>query len=378
VTVADLKGLLKKAGREYEARKAAAERQVVRWGHWSGPAYDLKPLYFERNQRGGAVKRGKPVPKATARTCSYGFDAKNRVVIDRQPKSRDEPAYDEFFTYGKGCIESASYRREAPHALAYVTRQEHRGGKPVTTDVLDADGKTSFSERYDYAKGRISEINVVSIAGKDKKEVRYDVVYERDGRLRAVRRYYYSTLAFPIYWNPELGETLESLTGAMRRKLLDAILNALRKARIKESAYCVAIVYDSAADELPPRLAVGLESERQALISRKGKTAKEVIWIPAGFGGYKPGKIALSGPDLEYDSERLLQMILMKEALWIPRRMLNEIAQELNGRSWRGLMPVTDDFIVYAFDSDGGDFAKNIKEGVPEAKRKLLRSRRLL
>ena len=71
-------------------------------------------------------------------------------------------------------------------------------------------------------------------------------------------------------------------------------------------------------------------------------------------------------------------MILMKEALWIPRRLLNEIALELNGRSWRGMMPVTDDFIVYAFDSDGDDLAKNLKDGVPEAKCKLLRSRRLL
>jgi hypothetical protein len=152
----------------------------------------------------------------------------------------------------------------------------------------------------------------------------------------------------------------------------------LQKARIKEPAYCLAIVYDSAADELPPRLAVGLESERIVRIARKGKGAKDVIWEAGKFGRYKPGKIGLVAPDLDYDSQKLHQMILMKEALWIPRRLLNEIALELNGRSWRGLMPVTDDFIVYAFDSDGDDFDKNIKEGVPEAKRKLLRSRRLL
>ena len=289
--MADLKGLLKKAGREYETRKSAVERQVVRWEHWSGPAYDPKPLYFERNQRGGAVKRGKPVAKPNARTCAYGFDAKNRVVIDRQPKTRDEPAFDEFFIYDKHRIESAAYRREAPHAVAYVTRQEHRGGKPVSTDVLDADGKTSFAERYGYAKGRISEINVVSVAGKDKKKVRYDVVYERDGRVRAVRRYFWDHLGFPIYWNPELGDTLDAMTAAMRRKLLDAIPKGLGKARVKEAAYCLAIVYDSAMDELPPRLAVGLESERQARLSRKGKPAKDIIWDPAGFGRYKPGKI---------------------------------------------------------------------------------------
>ena len=47
------------------------------------------------------------------------------------------------------------------------------------------------------------------------------------------------------------GDTLESLTAAMRRKLLDAIPTALRKAGIKEPVYGLAIVYDSAADEHP-------------------------------------------------------------------------------------------------------------------------------
>ena len=376
--MADLKALLKKASRQYEARKSAAEAQVIRWEHWSGPAYDPKPLYFERNQRGGAVKRGKLVAKATARTCSYGFDARGRVVVDRQPKSKDEPAFDEFFNYTNGGLESAAYRRDEPHAVAYVTRQTHRSGKPVSTDVLDADGTTSFAERYDYAKGRISEINVVSTVGKDKKKVRYDVVYERDGRLRAVRRYFWEHFGFPIYWNPELGDTLEAMTVAMRRKLLDAIPKVVAKARVKEPAYCLAIVYDSATDELPPRLAIGLESERRAHVSRKGKNAKEVIWEPAKFGRYKPGKVGLMAPDLKHDSERLLQMVLMKEAMWVPRRLLNEIAAELNGRNWRAILPVTDDFIVYAVDVDGDDFDKNIKDGVRQAKRKLLRSRRLL
>jgi hypothetical protein len=62
----------------------------------------------------------------------------------------------------------------------------------------------------------------------------------------------------------------------------------------------------------------------------------------------------------------------------VPRRLLNEIAAELNGRNWRTILPVTDDFVVYSVDVDGDDFDKNLKDGVPEAKRKLLRSRRLL
>jgi hypothetical protein len=68
----------------------------------------------------------------------------------------------------------------------------------------------------------------------------------------------------------------------------------------------------------------------------------------------------------------------MKEALWVPQRLLNEVAAELNKRSWKGFLPTTDDFVVYAVDVDGDDLAKNLKEAVPESKRKLLRSRRML
>jgi hypothetical protein len=376
--MADLKALLKRAHGEYEERKTAAERQVVRWEHWSGPAYDPKPFYFERMLRAGVVKRGKPAPKATQRTCSYGFDARGRVVVDRQRASADEPAFDEFFTYAKNAIESAAYRRDPPHTLQYVMRQTLRNGGPVSTDVLDAGHQAGYSERYDYANGRLSEINVVSVVGKDKDKVKYDVVYERDGRLRAVRRYFYGDLPFPIYWNPESGETLESLTAAMRRKLLDAIPKALQKAKIKQPAYCVAIVYDTDNDELPPLLAVGLDAQRQAWLADDARGAKALMWNPGDFERYETGTIDLAAPNLEEESQKLLQMILMKEALWIPRRLLNEVAAELNKRSWRGILSTTDDFIVFAVDVEGVDLKRNLKDGVPEPKRKLLKSRRMM
>src|SRR5688572_18231816 len=124
--MADLRPLLNRASKEYDARKSAAESQVVRWEYWSGPAYDPKPYYFERALRSGVLKRGKRLDKLTARGCAYGFDAQGRVVVDRQPKSPDDPAFDEFFVYNKSGIESAAYRRDGKHTLHCVTRQIHR------------------------------------------------------------------------------------------------------------------------------------------------------------------------------------------------------------------------------------------------------------
>ena len=120
------------------------------------------------------MKRGKRLAKAATRGCAYGFDAKGRVVVDRQPPS-DEPAFDEFFTYHPGGIESAAYARDGKHALRYVTRKVRRGGRPVSTDVLDAGGRAAFSETYKYRDGRLSFIDVTSRVGRDEKRVRYDL-----------------------------------------------------------------------------------------------------------------------------------------------------------------------------------------------------------
>jgi hypothetical protein len=370
---------LKRAAGEYQQRKAAAESQVVRWEYWSGPAYDPKPLYFERTLQVGLVKRGKRLKKPSPRGCAYAFDAKGRVVIDRQPKS-DEPAYDEFFEYDDNGSYSAAYGAKAPHAVQYVTRQFVREGHAVKTEVLDADGRATFAEWYEHRGGRLIGITVVSEAGMERNRVKYDVVYEPDGRLRAIRRCDEGlSQPWPVYWNPEVGGTLDSIFKSLQKRLLDLIPKTIARARIREPAYCVAIAYDSENDELPPYLAVGLDSERQRWIASEGKGAKELVWNPAEFSRFEDGTLSLDGAaGFEDDCNKLLQLSLMKGALHIPTKLLNAVASDLNKRKWNGVVPTTDDFIVYAIDLEGEDFKKNLRAAVPEKKLKLLKSRRLI
>ena len=377
--MASLGPLLKRAAGEYETRKSTAESQVVRWEYWSGPAYDPKPYYFERALRSGVVKRGKRLEKPTPRGCAYGFDAQGRVVVDRQARSPDDPAFDEFFTYDKSGIESAAYQRDGKHALHYVTRQLHRNGRPTSTVVLDAGARNSHAETYRYRDGRLRNIGVVSRIGGDEMTVKFDLVYEPDGQLRAIRRHYdYIPQPFPIYWNPASGETLDSLFQSMHKTLLDLIPKTVAKAKIKEPAYCLALAYDIGEGEIPPIIGVGLEKERQHWLTTQGKEAKSVLWNPAEFSRYEDGTLDLDAPNLQYESEKLLQMVLMKEALHVPQKLLNTIAADLNKRNWKGILATTDDFIVYAIDLEGDDFRKNLKAGVPEKKLKLLKSRRLI
>ena len=151
----------------------------------------------------------------------------------------------------------------------------------------------------------------------------------------------------------------------------------MAKAKIREPAYCLAISYDGSEDELPPDLAVGLESERRRVLA-KGKDAKAALWDATRFATYRGGAVKLDAPALAEASEKLLQMVLMKEALHVPGKLLNDVAADLNRRSWKGVLRTTDDFVVYATDVDGTGLKKDLMAAVPKAKLDLLRARRLI
>jgi hypothetical protein len=190
--------------------------------------------------------------------------------------------------------------------------------------------------------------------------------------------YDYMPVPFPIYWNPALGDTLDGLMAKVRKRLIDEIPVAVRRAGIKEPAYCLALAYDEGGEELPPVLGVGIERERRRVRETRSKEAKELLWEPQQFSRFGGKALRLDDAALAEDCRRLLQFALMKEALWVPQKLLNGVAKALNRRQWDRVLPTTDDFIVYAINFDGEDLKANLKAGVPVAKLKMLKSRGLV
>jgi hypothetical protein len=371
-----LRTLLRRASREYESRKDLAESNAVRREYFSGPAYDLRPYFFERFD----LKRGRKLTHPRARAFEYGFDKAGRLILARQPSTPQEPSYEEFWAYRGASAESAAYFLNKHHSIHYVTRARFSKGLIVACDVLDANGQADFAERYSYRRGRLHRIGGFFKEGREAEDYRLEIAYDRDGVFQAIRQYYggWAGNSVPIYWNPARAPSLEKLWKAIEKWLLVSIPAAVHRARIKDQAYCLAIAYDNENHALPPFIGIGLDKERQSWLATKGRDARGLIWNPAEYSRYEDGTLDFSEAEWNDTCQRFCQFALSKGYTWCERKLLNQVAARLNKLAWRRILPVTEDFIVYAVDLEGADFKRNLKDGVPAGKLKQLRRQKLI
>jgi hypothetical protein len=382
--MSSLKQLLQRAAGEYAERKVAAECAAVSWEAFTGTAYDPRPYYFERYQQ----KRGRPVARASAKCSQYGFDAQRRCVVAREPKTKDQPAYEEFFSYTGANAESAAYRIARGSPLVYVTQQKFVGGKIAACDVLDA-GPTGdeVRERYRYVNGRLQDIKTTVISNSSSEQHRFDILYDNTGQMIAVRKYYdyirgHSFL--PIYWDPKTAPSYDEMRKCIRQRLVELIPQAIGKRKLPSPAYCLAITYNSSKDDLPPVLAVGLESElRPNPAGRRKANHWQSTWNPKKFKQFKPGTLPIPHDDeLIRTCDLFLEYTLAKSDLASPRKVLSDVALELNRRDWGKQMPVTSEFIVFVTDLDDElremYWKRDLKDSLPAAKLQRLKRQKLV
>ena len=371
-----LRGLLKGAGKEYALRKDAAEERVVRREYYSDDAINPRPFYFERFE----MKRGRRLKNGTKRACEYGFASDDRVMVVRHPATDEDPACEEFFAYGGHAVESVAYGLSTGHPVLHATLQRFVKGRIVECDVMDVKPPSEFDERYFYKGDRLIGIEATAIGGESAgKKGRWDILYDKKGRYRCLRRFDDDfDMFFVIHWNPEAAPKLDELSNRIYKKLVDLIPKVVRKAKITEPAYCLGLAYDFENDPLPPCIGIGLARERQQWFESRGKEARALLWNPAEYARYEDGSLNLVDKDLDEACEIFCQLILAKFDTWSAQKVLNRVTLKLNERDWSRLLPVTDDFIVYAVDFEGFHLATNLKAGVPQKRLRLLRKRRLL
>jgi len=176
-------------------------------------------------------------------------------------------------------------------------------------------------------------------------------------------------LSKPIKHKPlPNGVTMKSLAMQIRQKLTALVAATVAKARIKERVYCLAINYDCEGNPLLlPELGIGLESERQARLKRGGRDAKRDIWNPLEFSVFANPRTALQGRDKALDRAcDLFNRELEHEDSDEPaRKLILQVAADLAKMDWSGKVNTTEDFIVYAVDTDGADLKRNLKQSVP-------------
>ena len=369
---------------EYEQRREAARAAVVRWEWYSGDAFDLRPLFYERHF-GKPGRRLDERPPADTDHERIGFDADGRpVVLEENSGFLGEVSRETFRVHGEGRVEEALY--SAGGDPIYLHEYRYEGGRIRSAWMVTANGVTH--EEYRYTGESVTEL-VVQQGGERGRPGERDVSVEPvrtyrasydDGvltRLGIVSRDGDDVMT-PIYERPPADFTIDAAYEAVRRELVARIPQTVAELASENPAYCVALAYFS--EPGPCMVYVGFEDAREELLSTPD--GKDWVWNAADMsGGIEPDLSAVE------DTARLLfQELTLADAddetarpgTERNRELVCEVAKELNSVDWSSVLPVTDDFVVYATDMELVDLDTNMAYCVPQSLLDAFHSRGLL
>lgn len=340
------------------ALRRDAEARVARWVWATGPLHDLRPFWPERL----GIARGKTLARAPTKRAgryAYGFDADGRIVVERHHASLAGQFHEEIFRHGVDRIEVAIIG-QGDDAVGATAVLELRDGRPSAYERI-GDG-WRIRERYSYAGDRMARIETVDTRDGAPPEHRdYVLAWQGDGAeatLRAIACASAGGVPYPVYEAPDPSTarqpSLASLARALERLLVELVPRVVARAAITEPAYGVALVFDDDGTPLPPELAVGLERQRLAWIAAHREGAQAYLWSPEDFERFDDGTLALDDAALLAAAKaylgRLDPDVLEARAV----ALLARVARRLQALDWRGLLPVTEDFVVAPVRLSGG------------------------
>lgn len=179
---------------------------------------------------------------------------------------------------------------------------------------------------------------------------------------------------------PSNKKTCDTMLAEIEAELVEALPAAVRKAKIKETAYGIMICYiDLTTDKYTPFVTVLPETYRSKCVA-DGDVS--MIWslpaIPGITCRLPEGKPLNKKCNLVYeflsadwedeDEEKVIRPF---------REMIYRVCLQLNELDWSPILPVTDDFTVMASDWTGYWVDADAKKSVPVAHRRMLKQKGL-
>jgi len=375
---------------QYAALKQAAEAAVARTEWTSGSRYSHEPLYFRRYPGRGRILASQPPYGGNL----YGFDDQGRVRFERLYCDADS-YFEVFYTYAPDLIEGIRFTAFQPRLPIQVTRYHLEEGRVILLEefgvsigpeirAFTPDGVYDLTARYN-GQWRDRQAYVyegdplVSIRremegrGLPRTTSQETMLYDAGGRLEQI------VVASPgqpprtTYRRPRRGQTLARLGAGWRRRLPGLIQDALRQAAIQEPVYCLALSYREGDSAIPPLLFVGRESYRQALLRQPTAEARFYLYPPLDTTAIVT--VEIDDPALQEAGQVFEQLVMAAEKWEAAEQLLHDVAASLAGAGWQGIMPLTEDFIVFAADFELGEIeaaiaASNPPERVADLKRR--------
>jgi hypothetical protein len=381
---------------EYEARKQAAEAQVVRWEWTLLPRYTIRPLFFERYPGRGKVLKTEPEDKSRG-AYEYGFDAQDRVVVERVYNYTGEP-FERFVRWIDAQVEQVRYGNFQPklplevgqlrlpegRAAAFgsftinIGPQLNRHQPDAILELLrQTHGIIQLGETYQYnAQGRIDSIDYWQEAGPHANfRSQETVIYNTGGQIERIEAQRERGERVTLYQRPPKNENVRSLGESLKNKLLEAIPQIWASAGKTETLYCMVLYYR--AFYFPPVIIPGYERDRQALLHSDDPTQRYFIWTPVGDEkDMEP--LQIQDTDMLELCRLYEQEVAVKQQWLAPLKLLRQIGKALTAMEWSGKLPVTDDFVVYAMDYEADELENCLEASVSKSQMKKWQEQELL
>lgn len=343
--------------------KNLCESKVVSWEYWNWPIWYWDPEDFLEVR-----KYAKKVSKDKAQ-FGLGRDKDGKVVLIRQ------------------------FDVIAPRKLLYMDFLRYSGHKIIGSQFLEGDLCEVFEcilvngrivrleclygtvewewKSVEWRDDRVAAVTYGAYRRKPHAKVLYD---------KAGRKLDTIDLTKPVKRKPlPRGVTMSGLAKEIRRRLVNAVIQTVIKARVKEPAYCLVLNYDCEGNPLLlPELGIGLDSERRALLKRGGRNAKLDIWDPENFSIFANNRTTLKDRKLDKACDLFNRELEYKGSDEPARKLILQAAADLARTDWKGKLNATQDFVVYAVDTDIADLRRNLKLTVPRKKLNQLKAVKFL
>ncbi|MDT0470015.1 hypothetical protein [Streptomyces gibsoniae] len=345
IDLADVDDRFTRLAAEYSLRRTAAHGLVVRWEWYEDEAFDLRPLYYERNlSRPGRRLAERPDP--TRDHFQLGFDANDRLVVKLEYSGflGGRLYYETFRAYPSGLVEEAHFHADGRPIYLHEYCFE---GDRIRSAAMVATRGASY-ETYDYTDDRVTHVE--THYGQRQSEgllplrpfAVIDAAHDGNG-LTCLKTSDPQGHAEVTYERPPTGFTIADAWQTVQRKLLHRIPQAVRSLKIDTPAYCVALMYEDPADPACFTVHVGLDEDRRAALADGSDL--DVRWSPADMAHETSVDLGTVT-----DTARLLAQELRLARSEAGRDLLRSMADTLSAADWTTALPVTEDFVVYAVD----------------------------
>ena len=226
-----------------------------------------------------------------------GFDAADRMVVERSYTGVAGRFYETFYELGKTEVDKYHYDYDPQKHIIHVARYRFSGEQLVELEHRYQGGGRRH-ERFEWERGRLMRVIVDHGEGSHVDELSYDAA----GTLAAIEWVYPNGARTKTY--ERVTASLASLLEELERLSLEAIPRTVERSKTDDPICAIALWLDMEGYEhvLPPGLAVAYESERRASLAEHG---------PAESKDYSGARRVanLRHRRLEYRDEPLLQWL---------------------------------------------------------------------